>query len=171
MNDFHQLSFDNILLAGNSASQAAPDTGYGLIPALDNGVLAAKVAAEAVKKGRYGREFLMKYDIIWSRKYKLKYRFNRILQLAHYHLPPEGVSRMVESFKASTLWLVKKTKSSLSPGDMDWFFRQMGANFPLAKAIRNLPFPAVLMLAKEFALLKIGIYAGKLMPAGNDANL
>ena len=154
MNDFRQMSFDNILLAGNSASHAAPDTGYGLIPALDNGKLAAQVAAKAIEMEIYDSFALAGYDLLWSSKYKLNYRFNRILQLAHYNLSPEDVSRMVESFRAKTSFLVKKTKSSLSPAEMNWFFRQMLGRFPVAGTMIKLPPSVVLKITKETALLK-----------------
>lgn len=154
MNDSKPMSFDNILLAGNSASQAAPDTGYGLIPALDNGKLAAQVAAKAIEMGVYDAFALGGYDLLWSKKYRLNYRFNRILQLGHYHLSPEDVSKMVDSFRASTQFLVKKTKSSLSPKEMNWFFRQMLEKFPLPSTMIKLPPSVVLEITKETALLK-----------------
>jgi flavin-dependent dehydrogenase len=162
MNNFQKMSFDNILLVGNSASQAAPDTGYGLIPAIDNGILAAKIAAEAVKKQRFDKQFLKKYDTQWAKKYKMNYRFNHMLQLAHYYLKPKDVAEMVDCFKSNTKWMIKKTESKLASEEMKWFFDSAGRKIPVSQLIKKLPITALLQIIKDYILLKKGFLSSKL---------
>jgi len=69
---------DNVMLAGDAARHADPFTGGGIANAMKAGFFAACVAAEAIEKKDYSREFLKKYDEFWKNDFGKMLRENRI---------------------------------------------------------------------------------------------
>ncbi len=65
--------FDNILLVGDSAAQALPHGFFGLIPAIRNAKIAAKVAEESINQKRTDERFLKRYQKRWVKKIKTNY--------------------------------------------------------------------------------------------------
>jgi geranylgeranyl reductase family protein len=72
-----KLSGNNFLLTGDAGSLIDPFTGEGIGNALYSGMLAAEVAAIAVKQKNYSADFLMQYDM------KLYGNLNDELRMSH----------------------------------------------------------------------------------------
>ena len=77
---------DNVMLVGDAARHADPFTGGGIANAMKAGFFAGNVAAEAVDRKDYSKNFLLKYDELW------KNDFGKMLQ--------ENRSRLEELIKA-----------------------------------------------------------------------
>jgi len=73
---YHQ----RLLLAGDAGGLSDPLTGAGIYAALVTGYLAGKVAAEAVKKGKFGITFLRKYEEGWKRLMATEIRKSLLLK-------------------------------------------------------------------------------------------
>ncbi|MDP8204620.1 MAG: NAD(P)/FAD-dependent oxidoreductase [Candidatus Tenebribacter mawsonii] len=58
---------DNIMLVGDAARQVNPITGGGVVQGMIAASIAGKVAAEAIKKGRFDAKFLKKYRKEWDK--------------------------------------------------------------------------------------------------------
>ncbi len=71
---------DNVMLVGDAARHADPVTGGGIINAMKGGILAGKVAAEAVKKGDYSKNTLKLYDVLWKKEFGKNLKRNKLLQ-------------------------------------------------------------------------------------------
>jgi len=61
---------DHFMLAGDAGALISTLLGEGIRFAIDIGRMAGKVAAESVRKGRFDRRFLQRYETNWRRKYK-----------------------------------------------------------------------------------------------------
>jgi digeranylgeranylglycerophospholipid reductase len=62
------MVLDNLIVCGDAAHQVDPIHGGGMGIAMEAATVAAEVAAEAVKKKDFSREFLSKYNRIWYEK-------------------------------------------------------------------------------------------------------
>lgn len=75
---------DNLLVAGDAAHQVDPVHGGGIGIAIEAGMLAAQVAAEAVKKKDFSEKFLSKYNSLWynarGNELKKKVRIRHLLE-------------------------------------------------------------------------------------------
>ncbi|MDD5337381.1 MAG: NAD(P)/FAD-dependent oxidoreductase [Candidatus ainarchaeum sp.] len=56
---------DNIMVIGTAAKQVDPIHGGGIALALEAGVMAAKVANEAIEKGDFSKQKLFEYEKVW----------------------------------------------------------------------------------------------------------
>ncbi len=71
---------DGLLVVGDAAGQISPLTGGGIYLAMDCGLMAGRVASEAIKNNDWSEDFLKKYEEMWKKKHfnmlmdHLKYR-------------------------------------------------------------------------------------------------
>jgi len=106
---------DRLLIVGDAAGQVKPTTGGGVILGGICGMAAGRVAAEAVRLGRFNSEFLASYERIWKsmldREFKYMLWARRILNA----LSDKMIDRLFEFIKREDLCRVI---SEL--GDMDF---------------------------------------------------
>ena len=62
------FSGDNYLLVGDAATCVHPITGFGVIHAIQSGILAAQQAEKSIKINDFSAEFLKEYDKLWWQK-------------------------------------------------------------------------------------------------------
>ena len=88
---------DNVMLVGDAARHADPITGGGIANAMKGGVLAGRVAAEAIKKRDYSKSMLKKYDELWKKEFGKKLQRNKILQLKLLKMSDEDLNSLAHS--------------------------------------------------------------------------
>ncbi len=81
MYNFEKTYFNRVLLAGDSASQVLPSSGYGCAAALRNGRLAGKTCIRALREGDYSEKYLKFYSKAWKHSVICKYDLNAIFLL------------------------------------------------------------------------------------------
>ncbi|MET1124487.1 MAG: digeranylgeranylglycerophospholipid reductase [Archaeoglobaceae archaeon] len=94
---------DNIMLVGDAAYHADPITGGGIANALAAGYHAGKVAAEAVKRGDFSKDFLRRYDELWKKDFGWKLRRNKKLQEKFLKMDDATLSKLARSLAGKNL--------------------------------------------------------------------
>ena len=108
-NGLDKIFADNLLLVGDAARQLNPITGGGIIQSMIAGKIAGKVAALAVRNGRYDEKFLNLYQKRWDRKlgntHKLYYKLKKRL----FNMGDAKFNQLVENCQN-----IPENKSSLN---------------------------------------------------------
>jgi len=71
--------YDGLMLVGDAAGQATPWACMGVEPALVNGQICGRVAAQAFKQGDFRAGVLREYEAIWDQANRRSYRQGTIL--------------------------------------------------------------------------------------------
>jgi digeranylgeranylglycerophospholipid reductase len=71
------FSTDRCLLVGDAARVADPISGAGIVNGIHSGFLAARVAAEALKKGNTSKKFLRRYDNLLKKEIVNELQFRK----------------------------------------------------------------------------------------------
>ncbi len=95
-----EQSVDNgIMLVGDAARHIDPLTGGGIVNGILAGRLCGEVAAEAVQKNDYSKEFLMKYDKGWRKEFEDKLIRNYLAKDKLITLPDEVFDNVLEALQ------------------------------------------------------------------------
>ncbi|MFA5771275.1 MAG: NAD(P)/FAD-dependent oxidoreductase [Thermoplasmata archaeon] len=125
-----QTVADGIMLVGDSARQIDPLTGGGIANACIAGRIAGKVAADAVKKRDFSKNFFMAYETGWRKEFEdSMYRnyvakekliamnddvFNKVIKaLSDVKLDRIGTRELLSAIKAKYPQLVKEFEDML----------------------------------------------------------
>ena len=73
---------DNVMLVGDAGGQVNPLTGGGIISGMQAGLIAGKVAANAITEGNCSQENLKEYETRWQEEYGLS--FQKYLKAKEY---------------------------------------------------------------------------------------
>lgn len=94
-----ELVTDNLMIVGDAASQVNPLTGGGIISAMEAGLYAGQVAADAVQEGDYSAAKLRKYQERCEDN--LNKKFKRDLKVKEYllSLSDEELNSIAEAFQ------------------------------------------------------------------------
>jgi flavin-dependent dehydrogenase len=153
MNNFEKPYNDNILRVGNAASHASPDAGYGLINAIDDGKLITDTVAEAFRKNDFSKNVLKDYYKRWRSAYALNYHFGKIIERVHYELDDVAFSKILNTFRKDDVWLEKKTKMTLTKGDMIKIILSLLKNKDMLLLIRGLRVQTLFFIIKQLLLV------------------
>ncbi len=98
-----KASTERCLLVGDAARHADPITGGGIINAMKGGIIAGKVAAEAVKNNDFSSKFLSKYDRLWKEDFGKTLERNKILQKKLLKMDDKTMDKLIKSLSDSNL--------------------------------------------------------------------
>lgn len=147
--DNYKTYFDNIILVGDSATQT-PTDGYGLISALENSKIAAKVIKSSIKERNYSKKFLKNYEREWKKKLGVTYHFMRINQYFLSNFKTEDFDKFVVAIsKFPKDKFIKSMKQDLNFSEIKILFKHIKSVFPISKMIGLIPARDYFRLTKE----------------------
>jgi digeranylgeranylglycerophospholipid reductase len=86
---------DQVMLVGDAARMIDPMTGGGIAHACLSGMEAGKVAADAIKKGDYSKEFFQTYEKAWRKELEEKLFRNWMAKEKAQHLSDETFDKLI----------------------------------------------------------------------------
>ncbi len=92
-----KMVLDNFMVVGTAAHQVDPIHGGGICLAMEAGVLAGEVAADAVRKGDTGEKSLSAYEKRWREKEERKLAKRLLLRKALEKLNDDDLNAIFES--------------------------------------------------------------------------
>lgn len=91
-----EMVSDGIMVVGDAARQVNPATGGGMIFGIRAGVIAGRVAAEAVKKGDCSKKMLGKYEKEWRKEFGKKFKRYEAVKNILMNKPEEKLDKLFE---------------------------------------------------------------------------
>lgn len=134
----YPLALDNIIFVGDSGSQTASHS-YGLISSIENGIVAAQVAFEGIKKNKLNKSFLDKYETIVKKRLGINYFANRLNQKLFYNFDSKDFDLFLKSLaKVDKDVLIKGLHTQLSAKELISVYRAILSKFPIRNLISKL---------------------------------
>jgi len=94
-----ETAADHLLIVGDAARQIDPLTGGGIINAIIAGKEAGRVAASAVARGDFSKEFLMEYDEAWREELEDRLLRNYIAKEKLCTISDEVFNKVIDSLQ------------------------------------------------------------------------
>ena len=133
----NSFSEDQLLSVGDIVGQTKPTTGGGVILGGYAGMLAGRIAAQAIMSNQTKRSFLKKYDRLWNAKYRNNTRLMLLLRLYLNSLSQKNTTKLfAHLMKPSIKQLIEKE------GDID---EQSGIILEMLKQWSLTPFLLMLL--------------------------
>ncbi len=98
-----RASAERCLLVGDAARHADPITGGGIINAMKGGIIAGKVAAEAVERNDFSAKFLSRYDKLWKEDFGKTLERNKKLQKKILKMKDETINKLAKSLEGCNI--------------------------------------------------------------------
>ncbi|MFH1506530.1 MAG: lycopene cyclase family protein [archaeon] len=135
-------AFDNILLVGDAGVQSRPFVVEGLRPAIEEGVVAAKVAAKAIRLKNYSYKVLREYEekFIHNLKFHENQELASIFQMLFIELDDKEFDRFfAEINNLDKKTLLKVLRGELEISDLPKIYKAIHNVVPISELIHRLP--------------------------------